>query len=70
MRRAAGEAGAPARMAGTGGGYAATGGYPIEFLRGAEIELTVTRLRGRVLHWFPFQLNMSSPVHRITQPNS
>ena len=27
-------------------------------------------LAGRGLHSFPFQLNVSSPVHHITQPNS
>ena len=28
------------------------------------------RMFGRGLHLFPFQLNMSSSVHRITQLNS
>jgi hypothetical protein len=40
-RRAAAAAGARARVAGTGGGYAAVGGFPLPFLRTLQLRLTL-----------------------------
>ena len=47
--------------------------YSMEFVqlllaRGADPNVTMKG--GRGLHLFPFQLNLSSSVHRITQSNS
>ena len=44
-RRAAKLAGARHRAAGTGGGYATVGGYPLPFLRTLEIHITLNHLR-------------------------